>query len=303
MRTDKCSINHTPAYDHGCPADFITSRNVVVRLRSYASLSGTLIVLLLISLLSGSALAASGSLTHQEALTMFREANDFFRQAGKVGEGPEAVRLYNKALRRYERLRRSGIHNGKLYYNIGNTWFRLHDTGRAILNYRRAQRYIAGDENLAQNLAFVKSLQPDKIVPRQRSEILKTLFFWHYDLPVNIRWWLFAASWLLLWGVLLVHLRRRSRVGAGVLWPLVPALLLGGSLLVSYRYPPAPAGVLTAKEVMARKGDGLIYKPSFTTPLHAGLEFRLLERRGGWWHIRLINGRECWIPAVSAAII
>ncbi len=259
--------------------------------------------LLLVSLFPGSALAASESLTHQEALAMFREANDFFRQAGKAGEGPVAVELYNKALRRYERLRWSGIHNGKLYYNIGNTWFRLHDTGRAILNYRRAQRYMAGDDNLAQNLAFVKSLQPDKIVPRQRSEILKTLFFWHYDLPLNIRWWLFAASWLLLWCVLLVHLRRRSRGRLGFLWPLVPALLFGGSLLVSYRYPPAPAGVLTAKEVVARKGDGLIYKPSFTTPLHAGLEFRLLERRGGWLHIRLINGQEGWIPVVSAEMI
>ncbi len=261
-----------------------------------------IIGLLLVSLFSSLAAAAPGSLTHKEALVMFREANDFFRQAGKAGEGAEAVELYNKALLRYERLRRSGIHNAKLYYNIGNTWFRLHDTGRAILNYRRAQRYKADDENLAQNLAFVKSLQPDKIVPRQRSEILKTLFFWHYDLPVNIRWWLFAASWLLLWAVLFLRLRRR-RIGLSFLWPLVPALFLGGSLLVSYRYPPAPAGVLTAKEVVARKGDGFIYKPSFTTPLHAGLEFRLLERRGGWLHIRLINGQECWIPAPSAEMI
>lgn len=262
-----------------------------------------IIGLLLVSLLPVLASAAPESLNHQEALAMFREANDFFRQAGEAGEGPGAVELYSKALRHYERLRRSGIHNGKLYYNIGNTWFRLHDMGRAILNYRRAQRYIADDDNLAQNLAFVKSLQPDKIVPRQRSEILKTLFFWHYDLPVNIRWWLFAASWLLLWAVLFLRLRRRSRIGLNFLWPLVPALLLGGSLLVSYRYPPAPAGVLTAKEVVARKGDGFIYKPSFTTPLHAGLEFRLLERRGGWLHIRLINGQECWIPAPSAEMI
>ncbi len=259
--------------------------------------------LLLVSLSPSLTLAGPRGLTHKEALALFREANKIFRQAGKVGDGPEAAELYNKALLRYERLRRSGIHNAKLYYNIGNTWFRLHDMGRAILNYRRAQRYIADDENLAQNLAFVKSLQPDKIVPRQRSEILKTLFFWHYDLPLNIRWWLFAVAWLLLWVMLFFRLRRRSRIGLGFLWPLVPALLLGGSLLVSYRYPPAPAGVLTAKEVVARKGDGLIYKPSFTAPLHAGLEFRLLERRGGWLHIRLINGQECWIPALSAEMI
>ncbi len=262
-----------------------------------------IIGLLLVVLFPSFAAAASGGLTHKEALVIFREANDLFRQAGKAGEGADATELYNKALLRYERLRRSGIHNAKLYYNIGNTWFRLHDMGRAILNYRRAQRYTADDENLAQNLAFVKSLQPDKIAPRQRSEILKTVFFWHYDLPVNIRWWLFAASWLLLWGILSLRLRRRSRVGLAFLWPLVPTLFLGGSLLVSYWYPPAPAGVLTAKEVVARKGDGLIYKPSFTTPLHAGLEFRLLERRGGWLHIRLINGQECWIPAPSAEMI
>ncbi|HFQ82180.1 MAG TPA: hypothetical protein ENK33_12540, partial [Desulfobacterales bacterium] len=138
-----------------------------------------IIGLLLASLFPNPAQAAPAALSHKEALMMFREANDYFRQAGKAGEGAEAAELYNKALLRYERLRRSGIHNAKLYYDIGNTWFRLHDMGRAILNYRRAQRYAPDDENLAQNLAFVKSLQPDKIVPRQRSEILKTLFFWH----------------------------------------------------------------------------------------------------------------------------
>ena len=58
-----------------------------------------------------------------------------------------------------------------------------------------------------------------------------------------------------------------------------------------------PEGVVTAREVIARKGDADTYQPSFTEPLHSGTEFVLLEERSGWLHIELEDGSNCWIPA------
>ena len=40
-----------------------------------------------------------------------------------------------------------------------------------------------------------------------------------------------------------------------------------------------------------------------TDPLHSGLEFGLLERRGGWLHIALSDGSDGWIPENSAGLI
>ena len=56
------------------------------------------------------------------------------------------------------------------------------------------------------------------------------------------------------------------------------------------------SGVITADEVIARQGDGRSYEPSFKEPLHTGTEFDLLERRSGWFHIKLADDNAELIP-------
>lgn len=63
------------------------------------------------------------------------------------------------------------------------------------------------------------------------------------------------------------------------------------------------SGVITADEVIARQGDGRSYEPSFKEPLHTGTEFDLLERRSGWFHIKLADDNEAWIPDDNAELI
>jgi hypothetical protein len=41
------------------------------------------------------------------------------------------------------------------------------------------------------------------------------------------------------------------------------------------------------------------YAPSFTEPLHAGTEFVMIEKREGWYYIRLADDRTCWVPEKS----
>ena len=38
-------------------------------------------------------------------------------------------------------------------------------------------------------------------------------------------------------------------------------------------------GVVVEREVISRQGDGLIYDNAFTSPLHAGTEFSVIEQR------------------------
>jgi hypothetical protein len=62
-------------------------------------------------------------------------------------------------------------------------------------------------------------------------------------------------------------------------------------------------GVVTAPEIVARQGDGPNYPPSFKEPLHAGIEFELLDQRPGWLHIQLADGSDAWIPGDKADLI
>lgn len=252
--------------------------------------------------------ARAETLARAELEALFGEGNYLFRQATeRVRTDPDAAReLYGRAALRFRRIVEQGdVHNGRLYYNIGNAYFRMEDLGRAILYYRRAAQYIPDDLNLAQNLKYARRRRLDKIEEREKTKVLKTLFFWHYDLSSRSRVLLFCVAFVPLWFLAAVRLFRRSVWGDWVLVVLaLLAVLLFGSLVVEWagarRERP---GVVLSPQVVARKGDSETYEPSFTEPLHAGTEFVLMQERGSWYQIRLMDGRRCWVPARATELV
>ena len=245
----------------------------------------------------------STSFAGQENTTIFAQANSFFHQANAAEDPRQARQLYEKALLRYEQISRD-VQNGRLYYNIGNTYFALDDIGRAIVNYRRAEKLMPGDENLTQNLAYVLSKRQDVIPARQGEKLLQTLFFWHYDLSHHTRLLIFSGCYLLFWlaaGLMFFTPVPVPRWLTGSLLGL--NLLLATSLVFEHFAANPVTGVIVSPEVVARQGDDRNYQPSFTAPLHAGTEFRMLEKRTNWLRVELNDGRDCWLPVQSCELI
>ncbi len=251
--------------------------------------------------------ADSEQLTRAEVHDLYSQAKSLFQQANDAAaQHPEQAKaLYARSAMYFERLvSAGGIQNGKLYYDIGNAYFRMGDLGRAILNYRRAQTFIPNDPNLKQNLAYARSQRPDKIEETQKAQLFKTLLFWHYDLSARTRSLIFGVCYALFWAGALAGLFYRrvpkgiSMAAAGV--GLLFLGSLGAEYIQSVRHRP---GVVLAQEVIARKGDGMAYQPSFKEPLHEGIEFTLMEDRGGWYRVRLSDGRDCWIRSSAAELI
>jgi len=252
--------------------------------------------------------AANAALSKQQARALFVEANELFRQANETSrrDTEAAHDLYLRAALRFERIiEEGGIRNGKLYYNLGNAYFRAGGIGRAILNYRRAAQLIPSDPNLCQNLAYARGTRTDSFQQPEQQQVLKALLFWHYDLSPRLRSLLFGALSLLFWSLASVRLFRpgwisRKTVG----FCAAAALLFLGSLLAeAYQRNHQEPGVIVAREVVARKGDGESYEPSFKEPLHAGTEFVVVENRGEWLQIELPDSRRCWVPASAAELI
>jgi tetratricopeptide (TPR) repeat protein len=249
----------------------------------------------------------AASLNEAGVQQLFQEANTQFRRGNELSrtDPAGAKDSYRAAVIRFERIvEEADIQNGKLFYNIGNAHFRLNDLGRAILNYRRAQQFLAGDANLTQNLRYARSRRLDQIEEKQETQVLKTLLFWHYDLSPRTRSALFAAFFAAFWVLASLRLFFADRVPKAILAACgVIALLLLGSLVQEAASGGHDGGVILAEQVIARKGDGDTYEPSFKEPLHAGTEFSLLENRGEWYQVELADGQRCWIPATTAGLI
>lgn len=230
---------------------------------------------------------------------------DFDRAQQLMAEHPESARpLFRAAAQRMESLA-ARAPNGHLEYNIGNAFLQAGDIGRAILHYRRAERFVPRDGLLADNLreARSRSLLPIKAGARDR--VLGTLFFWHYQTAQRERAYVVMATFLLLWIALAIRLffRQRALTVTAILCAVV-CLISGASVLTQmWGDRHAPAGVILAMDVAAYKGPGTSYQRQFEQPLQPGVEFMLRERRGQWWHMELPDGKSGWIDAADADLV
>lgn len=264
------------------------------------------IFLLTLSLIPGISKAVSPDKTRISEL--YHEANELFLQANELStQSPESARaLYEKSALRYERIiREGGVKNGKLYYNLGNSYFRIKDIGRAILNYRRAEQYIPDDPNLGQNLEYARGKRLDEIEEKQETKVLKTLFFWHYDLSTKARVIIFTISFIILWSSAAVRIFfKKPFLKYCAVVSIILSIFLAGSLTaeeISFR--KNRPGVIISNEVIARKGNSMTYESSFKEPLHSGTEFTLIEERTGWYRIELADSRTCWIPSNDVELV
>jgi hypothetical protein len=270
------------------------------------------IVFILSLLFTGILIASSQELLafeKGELDALLSEGQELFQQASNTENAERARTLYQKALYRFEAVVNEGQgSNGKLLYNIGNTYYRLGHIGRAILFYRRAQLFIPADRNLKHNLRYVRTQRVDLILSRQDSAVFRTLFAWHFSIPMRAKLFLFiAAFWVAC--ILTAHLllrpdrRKRWKQIVFVIWGGI-ALMMAVSLVIDeVRLRTLKDGVIIVEEVVARKGDGIAYQRSFVDPLHQGTEFRLLEERTGWYYIELEDGRTGWIPDFAGEMV
>ena len=266
------------------------------------------LVVIIGSLLFVPTAGAAEPLSPEQVYSLFNQANEAFRRANSITQDPDqAARLYETAILSYEKIiNDGGIKNSKLYYNLGNAYFLNEDIGRAILNYRRAERLDKSDANIQKNLSFARSRRMDKVKLETEKRVLQTLFFWHYDFSIKTKFVISCVFFAILCISLTLMLwfgRSAPATTAAVICGILLACFIVSVVLEADNQKRMVSGVITAEEVVARQGDGQNYPASFKAPLHTGTEFDLLERRAGWFHVRLSDGSEGWIPETGAELI
>lgn len=258
-------------------------------------------------LLCSIAAALGGELTPQQRRDVLLEAQQHYDRGIAVlaADPAQAKSIFRTAAERFQLVADSGVINGQLYYNLANAYLEAGDLGRAILNYRKAQRLMPGDARLQANLKYARSLCRSQIAPSGERALVQALLGWHEHTSLRARFAVFITCYVAFWIVLLWRLFRPG----GAL--LAAALILGLAALISgasttsdvFGWGHRPAGVILSDEVTLRKGNGAGFEPQIEQPLHAGVEFDVLEERGDWLNIQLPNGISGWIEHNAVAVI
>src|SRR5579862_2718257 len=143
-----------------------------------------------------------------------------FAVSARADEFADAARLYDagkftEARNAYDALVHDGKYGANLFYDLGNTWFRLDEPGRAILNYERALALEPSHPEARANLAFVREKTGAQIPPRTWLDYLAA--------PFNIN--IFAvgaaiAAWIVVFAILGLRMSRRP---SPLLWFVLAA--------------------------------------------------------------------------------
>lgn len=143
--------------------------------------------LTILAVVAYSPLSSGGAAENQQWEEIFFGAN----QAYKKGRFSDAIDGYSQLLQ-------SGQGSGHLYYNLGNTYFRLNDLGKAILNYERARLMLPRDSDLDFNFRYARDQLKDAVSESQR--YMSIVFFWLDSLNLDELFWSFAVLNILFWG-------------------------------------------------------------------------------------------------------
>lgn len=209
---------------------------------------------------------------------------------------------YREAAGHYVSLIESGHQNAAIEYNLANIYYRLGETGRSILHYRRAQEFDPASARVAANLDYVRKRVTPLISPSGETRLVRRLLFWNDFFSARARF-IFAVVLLSIgWGLLALRLfvRRRPLVVAGCLAiavGLANAVSVAWQITESRSYPPI---VLVQDDVKLCRERNDESNLVLREPLGRGVEAVILHERGGWLEVSLRDGTTGWIPASAA---
>ena len=135
-------------------------------------------------------------------------------EAEKVWERANTLYIngdYVGAAAFYEAIVDKGYISGRLFYNLGNAYFKAGELGRAVLNYNRAQKLMPYDKDVTYNLAVANGYVKDKIDTVPEFFLSRWIKAWRSSLDSNT--WAARSLVLLavaLAGVLVFLLEERS---------------------------------------------------------------------------------------------
>ncbi len=202
----------------------------------------------------------------------------------------------------------SGQKSAKLYYNLGNAWFKQGNYPKAVLNYERALRLDPSYSDARYNLEFMGGFVQDKIEPVPEFILKSVARKVCYAMDSNV-WavmFLVLLAAALMMGLLFLLGSSAGRRRAGFYCGIVLLLLSAGAL--SFSVWQKSDSVKTDTAIVMSPVSSVKSSPSSGSSkdlfvIHEGTKVKILDEVGAWKNITLADGRQGWIKTADIEII
>ena len=224
----------------------------------------------------------------QTANELFSKANDFYKNG-----------QYTKAAQLYLNIEKSGLESDDLYFNLGNSYYKLNKVAPSIYYYEKALKINPMHEDASNNLAFAKRMTIDVI------EDLPKTFFQRFS--SNVIQKLTYNTWAIL-GVtasflaaLLFLLYYFSAVPKRKIFyfniTIFAVFVMTVSVIFAYSNyettQKSRSAIIFASKSEIKNAPSLNSEPVFE--LHEGTKVTILDELSNWKKIKLADGKIGWV--------
>lgn len=207
---------------------------------------------------------------------------------------------YDEAVYIYEQILQTGEESAKLYFNLGNAYYKIGDVNNAILNLERAKVLAPHDANIEFNLQIANQFVVTKI------EALPQPFFLRWRTSVTNKYPIDTWSaisigtfilFLLFLGLFVFS--KRAAIKRFAFWIGIVAIIFSG---FTFSFANQQK-----KEIVSRK-HAIVFCPRVTVKssptqtgtdlflIYEGLKIEITDSLSTWKEIKLADGNEGWLP-------
>ena len=245
----------------------------------------------------------SNNLHSQDQLD-FSDLNDKFIEANNLYNESK----YEKSIELYYQILDSGFHSAELYFNLGNSFYKLNDIANSILFYEKSLKLNSNDKDAINNLKMVNNAIidditkiPESFIESQLNKISNVLSFSAWSYMSIILSFLFLVLFVLYFFSNEPNFKRASFTFLFVLF-----ILIGTTLKISFHayeinYVEQYAIIFSTKtEIKAEPNE----RSENLLNLHLGTKVKIIDSfNEEWVKIELVNGQEGWINNKEIKII
>ena len=227
------------------------------------------------------------SLSFQSNEQIFESANNYYSNGD-----------YNNAISLYLQIVDSGYENPSLYYNLGNSHYKLNNIAESNYYFEMAKKLSPNDSDINLNLSFAQNMRVDKIekLPVSQLEGIRIKIINLFSVNSwNILFLIFI--WLLCISVFL-YIYYADPFKKKLFFNISIVLVLISSLIYWIGYEKKIEsdklfGIIYPKEIEVWSEPNKLSELKFL--LHEGTKVELINQAQDWTNIRLENGTTGWL--------
>jgi len=202
---------------------------------------------------------------------------------------------FQQAIDGYIHLIENGHENGHVYYNLGNAYFRLGDTGRAILAFERARLLMPRDGDLSFNLSHARNQTRDASIDLQTSSLNNFLGLGGFNRHETF--FIFILLNVFFFSLLCLRLYKKTEwtYYLSIFLAIVISVGVCAVALKWYTWAYDNRAVVLSEEIMVQAGpdsrDTLLFK------LHAGTLVHVERTENDWTLLQLSKDKRGWVES------